>query len=232
MAATGGTQWLVATSTSTRVVTSSSLLLTSWRHQLLPWPFLNSQTANILGDFAPRKNATTFNKYRFGFPSCYMRMLWNVSPKWRHKVWNLRSKTDSSIRAMTLKYFYLFWYSPTFPWFSFLYVSFESCFLAVQTRVWDSSIPTPVTHWETFYFLTLKSNPRDLWPLRHLIRVMRKHDLTNILTIFFAILTIFDNFQFFFTIFTNSTILTILDNFRQFLIVWTIFESFDIFDNT
>ena len=24
-----------------------------------------------------------------------------------------------------------------------------------------------------------KSNPRDLWPLRHLIRVMRRHDLTK-----------------------------------------------------
>ena len=32
-------------------------------------------------------------------------------------------------------------------------------------------------------FLTPLSNPRDLWPLRHLIRVMRRHDLTK-LTIF------------------------------------------------
>ena len=48
---------------------------------------------------------------------------------------------------------------------------------------WDSSIPTPVTDWLThsltdwltyykgFYFLTLQSNPRDLWPLRPFIRV-------------------------------------------------------------
>ena len=25
----------------------------------------------------------------------------------------------------------------------------------------------------------IQSNPRDLWPLRHLIRVMRQHDLTT-----------------------------------------------------
>ena len=29
-------------------------------------------------------------------------------------------------------------------------------------------------------FLTPLSNPRDLWPLRHLIRVMRRHDLTKL----------------------------------------------------
>ena len=28
-------------------------------------------------------------------------------------------------------------------------------------------------------FTTLESDPRDLWPLRHLIRVMRRHDLTK-----------------------------------------------------
>ena len=28
-------------------------------------------------------------------------------------------------------------------------------------------------------FTTLQSEPRDLWPLRHLIRVMRRHDLTK-----------------------------------------------------
>ena len=60
-------------------------------------------------------------------------------------------------------------------------------FLAVQTRVWDSSIPTPVTTsltTRTFYFLTSKSDPRDLWPLRHMIRVIMRHDLTkrNIMT--------------------------------------------------
>jgi len=44
-----------------------------------------------------------------------------------------------------------------------------------------------LTHWSLitdhslshFWFLTLKSNPTDLWPLRHLIRVMKRHDLTQ-----------------------------------------------------
>ena len=33
-----------------------------------------------------------------------------------------------------------------------------------------------VTH---FWFCNTQRDPRHLWPLRHLIRVMRKHDLTN-----------------------------------------------------
>ena len=38
-----------------------------------------------------------------------------------------------------------------------------------------------VTHWLThslshFWFLTLKSNPRHFWPLRHLIREMERHE--------------------------------------------------------
>ena len=33
-----------------------------------------------------------------------------------------------------------------------------------------------------FLILTLQSDPRDLWPLRHLIRVMRRHDLTKMYT--------------------------------------------------
>ena len=53
-------------------------------------------------------------------------------------------------------------------------------FLAVQ----NSSIVDLVTHWVTdwlthFYFCHTKSNPRDLRPLRHLISVMRRHDLTE-----------------------------------------------------
>ena len=56
-------------------------------------------------------------------------------------------------------------------------------FLAVQ----NSSIGDLVTHSLThsltdslrvLLLLTSKSDPRDLWPLRHLIRVMRRHDPT------------------------------------------------------
>ena len=36
-----------------------------------------------------------------------------------------------------------------------------------------------VTHLPTFWFWNTKRHPRHLWPLRHLIRVMRKLDLTN-----------------------------------------------------
>ena len=85
-------------------------------------------------------------------------------------------------------------------------------FLAVtwQLNRWPChSLSHSVTQWLSdsvshFLFLTLKSDPRDLWPLRHLITVMRKHDLTNFLTIFD------DNFwwqfwwQFFMTIFYDN----------------------------
>ena len=41
-------------------------------------------------------------------------------------------------------------------------------------------LPTyPPTYLSHFWFLTLKSKPRDLWPLRQLFRVMRRHDLTK-----------------------------------------------------
>ena len=51
-------------------------------------------------------------------------------------------------------------------------------FLAVH----NSSIGDLVTHSvsqsvsQSLLLLSLQSDPRDLWPLRHLIRVMRKHD--------------------------------------------------------
>ena len=56
-------------------------------------------------------------------------------------------------------------------------------FLAVQTRVWESSIPTPVTEWVQTYkevlLFDIQSDPSAFWPLRHLIRVMRRLDLTK-----------------------------------------------------
>ena len=101
-----------------------------------------------------------------------------------------------------------------------------------------------LTHWLTdwltdslshFCFLTLKSDPRDHWPLRHLITVMRKHDLTNILTIFdnfdnfwqfLTILTIFDNFDNFWQFLTILTIMTTFDNFWQFMWSFQCFWKF------
>ena len=102
-----------------------------------------------------------------------------------------------------------------------------------------------LTHWLTQDFTTWhsKSDPGGLWPLRHLIRVMKKHDLTNIFTFVdnfdnFTMLTIFDSLIFFYNFwqcFDNSwqfcqflrnfTILTmfdIVDNFWQFLTIWQI----------
>ena len=51
-----------------------------------------------------------------------------------------------------------------------------------------------VSHSGYFYFGHTKSDPRDSWPLRHLIRVMRKHDLKKMLTMLdFYNFDIFDN---------------------------------------
>ena len=60
-------------------------------------------------------------------------------------------------------------------------------FLAVQNNAIGDLVTESLTESlsEWFFILTLQSDPRDLWPLRHLIRVMRKHDLTNILAFFF-----------------------------------------------
>ena len=37
----------------------------------------------------------------------------------------------------------------------------------------------PLTKLTIRVFTTLQSDPRDLWPLRHLIRVMKRHDMTK-----------------------------------------------------
>ena len=94
------------------------------------------------------------------------------------------------------------------------------------------------------YYLTFKEWPRDLWPMRHLIIVMKKYDLTNILKFFdnfwqfwqflttFAILTILTNLRIlrmlticdnFGNLWQFATILVIYDNLRQFLQFWQFF---------
>ena len=62
------------------------------------------------------------------------------------------------------------------------YLSFFSC--PQQLNRWPCHwLTDSVTDWLTvLLLLKLQSDPRDLWPLRHLIRVTRKHDVTNILT--------------------------------------------------
>ena len=56
-----------------------------------------------------------------------------------------------------------------------------------------------LTDWQYFYFWHTKSAPRDLWPLRHLIRVMRRHDLT----IFWQLWTFFGIFGTFLALFPH-----------------------------
>ena len=77
--------------------------------------------------------------------------------------------------CLFLRRFFLLWCR-----FLLFFYMLKIPFLAVQ----NSSIGDLVTHWLThsvryFYFCHTKSNPRDLLPLRHLIRVMRRHDLTE-----------------------------------------------------
>ena len=73
------------------------------------------------------------------------------------------------------------------------------CFLAVQNSSIGLIVRTcvPLLPLTIRDFTTLQSDPRDLWPLRHFIRVMRRHDL----------MTIFDDifwWQFFMTIFYDN----------------------------
>ena len=59
------------------------------------------------------------------------------------------------------------------------------CFLAVPRQLYRfpcHSLTHSLTHWLTdcLFWKTLpKSTLRDLWPLRHVIRVTRRHELTN-----------------------------------------------------
>ena len=66
-----------------------------------------------------------------------------------------------------------------YPWgHSFLFSCPDESLRQLYTYPCNS-LTDWLTHWQTSYFLTLKSNPRDLWPLRHLFRVMRRHDMTK-----------------------------------------------------
>ena len=104
----------------------------------------------------------------------------------------------------------------------------QTVFLAVQDSsigdIVTDSLTHSLTQWDTFCFLTLKSDPRDQWPLRHLITVMRKHDLTNILKIF-------DKFDKFDNFWQFCQFLTIFDNFDNFWQLWPFLQFVYNFDN-
>ena len=59
------------------------------------------------------------------------------------------------------------------------YLSFFSC--PQQLNRWPCHwLTDSVTDWLTvLLLLKLQSDPRDLWPLRHLFRVMRRHHMTK-----------------------------------------------------
>ena len=87
-----------------------------------------------------------------------------------------------------------------------------------------------------FWFLTLKSNPKDLWLLSHLIRLKRRHDIYDIceyLWIFLnicVICDIFDICEYLLWIFMNiCEYLWIFMNLREYFV--NIYEYLWIFDN-
>ena len=53
-------------------------------------------------------------------------------------------------------------------------------FLAVQNSSIGDLVTQSLTHSGCFYFWHTKSNPGDLWPLKHLIREMRRHDFQKV----------------------------------------------------
>ena len=63
-----------------------------------------------------------------------------------------------------------------------LFVSFVNLVFSCpeQLNRWPChSLSQSVSHSQHFNFWHAKSDPRDLWPLRHLIRLMRRHYLTQ-----------------------------------------------------
>ena len=92
-------------------------------------------------------------------------------------------------------------------------------FLAVQ----NSSIGDLVTQSLTeLLLLHTNSDPRDLWPLRHLFRVMRKHNLTNI----------YDNFDNFWQLWHFLHIFWQFANIGQFWLILIILTFLTIWAKT
>ena len=83
-------------------------------------------------------------------------------------------------------------FGQTFIFFTSDFVSLQTlCFIFFQNSSIGDLVPcllawAPLTIRE---FTTLQSDPRDLWPLRHLIRGMRRHNTTYLQ----FLMTIFDD---------------------------------------
>ena len=103
----------------------------------------------------------------------------NTNAKWYRiqtqqvnmKSWKLWDNTAISMLMMDKIWIWSMWLC-----FLFLTVQNSSIGDLVPWLVGWSVGPLPLT---IRVFTTLQSEPRDLWPLRHLIRVMRRHDLTK-----------------------------------------------------
>ena len=95
------------------------------------------------------------------------------------------SSPSSSPMPLAFKYICLSFISATCgnTWEFYYICSFRSSFLSVQTGSEDSSKGDPVIHllseWVTFWFWNTQQDPSHLWPLRHILGVMKKHDRTN-----------------------------------------------------
>ena len=73
-------------------------------------------------------------------------------------------------------------FTPVFFLFIFLAVQNSSIGGLVTdwlTHSLTDSLTDSLTHWRYFYFWHTQSDTRDLWPLKHLIRELRRHDLTE-----------------------------------------------------
>ena len=113
-----------------------------------------------------RSNAMTNGKYR-GVTTCKKHLLWSIHT---FLAGQMMAATKHSNAKAPLR---------IIGGCSFLAVQNSSIGDLVTHSLGQSGSLQSVSHWWYFYFWHIKDDTRDLWPLRHLIRVIRKHDLTT-----------------------------------------------------
>ena len=123
----------------------------------------------LSGPILVRSNAMTNGKYR-GVTTCKKHLLWSIHT---FLAGQMMAATKHSNAKAPLR---------IIGGCSFLAVQNSSIGDLVTHSLGQSGSLQSVSHWRYFYFWHIKSDPRDLWPLRHLIRVIRKHDLTTKIT--------------------------------------------------
>ena len=129
--------------------------------------------------------------------------LWNKSSNlkqakyetWAISLFSRRISPFCCLFCFQCQIFRYFWgrliifSGPIIAWSGWKYVptsfNFNFSFLAVTWQLYRFPchwLTDSLTHWltDSLFWKTLpKSTLRNLWPLRHVIRVMRRHDLTN-----------------------------------------------------